>query len=64
MPDRKFGLLYWQEVSRLGILVGVWVGIKGDGRCGEELWSLFLLSRDGVVLWNPQVAQQCRRSCL
>lgn len=49
MPGREFGLLYWQEMFRLGILVEVGVGVKGDGSCGEELWSLFLVSRDGPV---------------
>lgn len=49
MPGREFGLLYWQEMLRLGILVEVGVGVKGDGSCGEELWSLFLVSRDGPV---------------
>ena len=37
MPGREFGLLYWQETFRLGILVEVGLGVKGDGGCGEEL---------------------------
>ena len=36
MLGREFGLLYWQEMFRLGILVEVGVGVKGDGSCGEE----------------------------
>ena len=62
MLGREFGLLYWQEMFRLGILVEVGVGVKGDGSCGEELWSLSRVQR-----WScgtHKVAQQCWRSWL
>lgn len=57
MPGREFGFLYWKEMFRLAILVEAGVGVKADGSCGEELWSLFLVSRDGPG--THKVAQQC-----
>lgn len=58
-----FGLLYLAGGVQIGGSDGVGVGIKGAGDVGRSSRVIFLLSRDGVVLWDPQVAQQCQKPC-